>query len=96
MTRTTEIYKTEFQAIKAAKWEFSKILNISPNSIRTAHDKYYEQRYGSTQCVCGETSCCYFKMSNAGKKQQSILDKAIDRPGAVLAFGVCESCGIKF
>lgn len=96
MSQSTEIYKTEFQARKAAKWEFSKILNINAKSIRVAHDKYYEQRYGSTQCVCGQTFCCYFNMSNASNKQQLILEEAIDRPGAVLAFGVCESCGKQF
>lgn len=96
MNSKTEIFKTEFQARRHAKYYFAGILNISPKSVIVAHDKYYEGRYGSTTCVCGETVCDYFMMKNAGPLQQKKLDAAIDRPGAVIAIGICGSCGQNF
>jgi hypothetical protein len=91
--KNTEIFKTEFQAIREAKSFFAGILGIRNDSVHVAHDRYYERKYGSTQCVCGQTTCYFFKMANAGPVQQKKLNAVIDRPGAVIALGVCESCG---
>jgi hypothetical protein len=92
----TDIFKTEFQARRHAKYFFAGILNISPKSVIVAHDKYYESKYGSTTCVCGETMCHYFMMKNAGPFQLKKLEAAIDRPGAVIALGTCKACGQSF
>lgn len=94
--RTTDIFKTEFQARRHAKHFFASILNISPKSVIVDHDKYYESKCGSTNCECGETSLHFFIMKNAGPNQQKTLEAQIDRPGAAIAIGVCKSCGERF
>lgn len=91
-----EVFKTEFQARRSAKAYFASVLGVSPNSVHVEHDTFYESRGYSTHCVCGETRCDYFRMSNAGPKQQERLEQAIDRPGAVIAVGICECCGANY
>lgn len=94
--RGTDIFKTEFQARRHAKHFFASILGISPKSVIVAHDTYNESRYGSTTCVCGETFCAYYAMSNAGPFQQKKLNEQVDRAGAVIAIGICAQCGQNF
>jgi len=99
MKRTDiEIMKTEFQARRKAKFDFANILNIDPRSVRVAHDKYNELRYGGfgTRCVCGQTTIHYFAMTNASKKQMDVLGEYFNYPFPTLAYGECFNCGTKY
>jgi hypothetical protein len=62
-----EIYLTDYQARRAAKSFFAELLSISRRSVTVEVDHFFTNRYGSTQCACGETRAVYFKMANAGK-----------------------------
>lgn len=87
---TTEIYKTEFAAHRAAKSYFQNVLNVK--DVPVQEDTYLTRRYGSTTCICGETAATYFEPVKASHRRK-VEAKAVN---TYVMFGICESCGDKY
>lgn len=89
----TQIFKSEFQAHRAAKSYFESLFNVKNCPVKI--DKYLMSRHNSTSCCCGETSGIYFEPVELNKKRMNIIEQNNINlyTGTSIFFGVCESCG---
>lgn len=87
---TTTIHATDFFARRQAKRDFASLLNIKAESVRVAYDSFFMSRYGYCKCVCGDTRAVFFKMTNAGPRQQKKIEA---RTRGALMYAICEDCG---
>ena len=94
--RNTKIYKTDFQARKAAKAYFANIFNAKNVAVTT--NNYDNSRYGGmgVQCNCGQTTCSFYSPTFVGAKRRNQLESQGLSEHATICFGICDSCGDKF
>jgi hypothetical protein len=83
-----EIYKTEFQARKAAKKHFENILELK--NVRVTTNTYSNTRYFNTTCICGETTLRYFTPIHISKKCENFLEKINMQE---IGYAICPYCG---